>query len=64
MEGFPIWINLYALPLEFWDFEALSKIGAVIGLFMYLDYRTIESIETWYNRSKARMAVWMRTSRS
>ena len=37
MQSFPIWVNLYNLPAEYWAEEALKEIGNTIGSFVKVE---------------------------
>lgn len=36
----PIWVKLFNVPMEYWDFEGLSRIASFIGTPLFMDHLT------------------------
>ncbi|KAJ9552278.1 hypothetical protein OSB04_016323 [Centaurea solstitialis] len=54
----PLWVNIYGLPLDVWDFEIISYIASVVGEPIYVDRYTEEMCETKSGRANfARILV-------
>lgn len=59
--GYPVWINLDALPIEVWRKKIINKIGNAIRDFQGLDEYTQENVEVLHDLGKAKIIVWMKT---
>ncbi|KAJ9535758.1 hypothetical protein OSB04_un001085 [Centaurea solstitialis] len=54
----PLWVNIYGLPLDVWDFEIISYISSVVGEPISVDRYTEEMCETKAGRANfARVLV-------
>ncbi|KAJ9535826.1 hypothetical protein OSB04_un001017 [Centaurea solstitialis] len=57
-ENVPLWVNIYGLPLDVWDYEIISRIASVIGEPVSVDRYTDEMCETKSGRANfARVLV-------
>lgn len=36
----PVWVKLFNVPMEYWDFEGLSRIASKIGIPLFMDHLT------------------------
>ncbi|KAL7238196.1 hypothetical protein ACSBR2_004317 [Camellia fascicularis] len=36
----PVWLKLFNVPMEYWDFEGLSRIASHIGVPLFMDHLT------------------------
>ncbi|KAJ9567984.1 hypothetical protein OSB04_003950 [Centaurea solstitialis] len=54
----PLWVNIYGLPLDVWDYEIISLIASVVGEPVSVDRYTDEMCETKSSRANfARVLV-------
>ena len=54
-----VWIRLYSLPCEYWDFDILQAIGNALGKLMKVSKQT----KQWRYIAFARICVYMDLSR-
>lgn len=59
-----VWVNLYALLIEFWGERIFTKIGKTIGIYRYMDIQTKEDLSKKLMLCKARLAISMEISSS
>lgn len=60
----PIWIDMYALLVEFWGEKIFKKIRTSIGIFGYMDIQIEENLTKRSNMWNTRLAIFMGTSTS
>ncbi|KAJ9550215.1 hypothetical protein OSB04_014260 [Centaurea solstitialis] len=46
LQTVPLWVNIYGLPLDVWDYEIISRIASVVGEPVSVDRYTDEMCET------------------
>ncbi|KAJ9559707.1 hypothetical protein OSB04_004867 [Centaurea solstitialis] len=58
LQTVPLWVNIYGLPLDVWDYEIISRIASVVGEPVSVDRYTDEMCETKSGRANfARVLV-------
>ncbi|KAJ9564078.1 hypothetical protein OSB04_000044 [Centaurea solstitialis] len=58
LKSVPLWVNIYGLPLDVWDYEIISRIASVVGEPVSVDRYTDEMCETKSGRANfARVLV-------